>query len=107
GDQNRIVVPRRAGSHPRGVSLHVGTLSSVGDLRYADAGVDIDEGNRAVSLIRRAVNSTHTPQVLQGIGAYGGLYALDTSRHHDPVLVSSTDSVGTKVKIAIATGRHR
>jgi phosphoribosylformylglycinamidine cyclo-ligase len=79
----------------------------VGDLRYADAGVDIEEGNRAVSLIRRTVASTHTPQVLQGIGAYGGLFALDTSKHRNPVLVSSTDSVGTKVRIAIATGRHR
>jgi len=79
----------------------------VGDLRYADAGVDIDEGNRAVSLIRRTVASTHGPQVLQGIGSYGGLFALDLAGHRNPVLVSSTDSVGTKVKIAIATGRHR
>lgn len=79
----------------------------MGDLRYADAGVDIDEGNRAVSLIRRTVASTHTPQVLAGIGAYGGLFALNLARHANPVLVSSTDSVGTKVKIAIATGRHR
>src|SRR5437870_13769453 len=79
----------------------------MGDLRYADAGVDIDEGNRAVALIRRTVASTHTPQVLGGIGAFSGLFEFDTSRFERPVLVSSTDSVGTKVKIAIATNRHR
>ena len=79
----------------------------MGDLRYADAGVDIDAGNRAIDLIRRAVASTHTPPVLGGIGAFSGLFALDVARWKQPVLVSSTDSVGTKVKVAIATGRHR
>ncbi|MEO8897394.1 MAG: phosphoribosylformylglycinamidine cyclo-ligase [Candidatus Dormibacter sp.] len=79
----------------------------MGDLRYADAGVDIDAGNRAVDLIRRAVASTHTPAVLGGIGAFSGLFELDTTRWRRPVLVSSTDSVGTKVKVAIATNRHR
>ncbi|MFN2581578.1 MAG: phosphoribosylformylglycinamidine cyclo-ligase, partial [Candidatus Dormibacteria bacterium] len=79
----------------------------MGDLRYADAGVDIDEGNRAVSLIRRKLASTHTPQVLGDVGAFSGLFKLDTTRWREPVLASSTDSVGTKVKVAIATGRHR
>jgi len=79
----------------------------MGDLRYADAGVDIDEGNRAVSLIRRTIASTHTPQVLGGIGAFSGLFALEPGSAQGMVLASSTDSVGTKVKIAIATGRHR
>jgi len=79
----------------------------VGDLRYADAGVDIDEGNRAVSLIRRAAASTHTPQVIGDIGAFSGLFEFDVAAYERPVLVSSTDSVGTKVKVAIATGRHR
>ena len=79
----------------------------MGDLRYADAGVDIDEGNRAVSLIRRTIASTHTPQVLGGIGAFSGLFALEPGSAQGTVLASSTDSVGTKVKIAIATGRHR
>ena len=79
----------------------------MGDLRYADAGVDIDAGNRAVDLIRRAVSSTHTPSVLGGIGAFSGLFELDLERWRRPVLVSSTDSVGTKVKVAIATNRHR
>lgn len=79
----------------------------MGDLRYQDAGVNIDEGNRAVSLIKQSVASTHGPQVLGGLGGFGGMFAFDTSRWREPVLVSSTDSVGTKVKIAIATGRHR
>jgi phosphoribosylformylglycinamidine cyclo-ligase len=79
----------------------------MGDLRYADAGVDIDEGNRAVSLIRRTIASTHTPHVLGGIGAFSGLFALEPGSPNGRVLASSTDSVGTKVKIAIATGRHR
>ncbi|HSP65025.1 MAG TPA: phosphoribosylformylglycinamidine cyclo-ligase [Candidatus Deferrimicrobium sp.] len=79
----------------------------MGDLRYADAGVDIDAGNRAIDLIRKAVSSTHTPAVLGGIGAFSGLFELDVSRWKRPVLVSSTDSVGTKVKVAIAAGRHR
>ena len=78
----------------------------MGDLRYADAGVDIDAGNHAVSLIRAAVASTHTPSVLGGIGAFSGLFELDLERWRRPVLVSSTDSVGTKVKVAIATNRH-
>ena len=79
----------------------------MGDLRYADAGVDIDAGNRAIDLIRKAVASTHTSSVLGGIGAFSGLFELDVTRWKRPVLVSSTDSVGTKVKVAIATGRHR
>ena len=79
----------------------------MGDLRYADAGVDIDEGNRAVALIKRAVASTHTAGVLGGIGAFSGLFAFDPARYRQPVLVSSADGVGTKIKVAIATGRHR
>jgi phosphoribosylformylglycinamidine cyclo-ligase len=79
----------------------------MGDLRYADAGVDIDEGNRAVSLIRRTIASTHNGQVLGGIGAFSGLFALEPGSPDGRVLASSTDSVGTKVKVAIATGRHR
>jgi phosphoribosylformylglycinamidine cyclo-ligase len=79
----------------------------MGDLRYADAGVDIDAGDRAVTLIKRTVGTTHGPEVLGGIGAFSGLFAFDPSRWREPVLASSTDSVGTKVKVAIATGRHR
>jgi len=79
----------------------------MGDLRYADAGVDIDEADRAISLIRKMVDATHGPEVLGGIGAFSGLFAFDGSRWRQPVLAASTDSVGTKVKVAIAAGRHR
>jgi phosphoribosylformylglycinamidine cyclo-ligase len=79
----------------------------MGDLRYADAGVDIDEGNRAVALIKRTVASTHSAPVLGGIGAFSGMFALDPGRWRSPVLVASADGVGTKVKVAIACSRHR
>ena len=79
----------------------------MGDLRYADAGVDIDEGNRAVALIKRTVASTFTSGVLGGLGSFSGLFQIDTGRHRQPVLVASADGVGTKIKVAIATGRHR
>jgi phosphoribosylformylglycinamidine cyclo-ligase len=82
-------------------------LDVVGDLRYVDAGVDIDEGNRAVALIKRTVASTFTSGVLGGLGSFSGLFALDMSRHREPVLVASADGVGTKIKVAIATARHR
>ncbi len=73
---------------------------------YAAAGVSIDAGNEAVELMKRAVQSTYTPQVLAGIGSFGGLFdasALKTMR--SPVLVASTDGVGTKVKLAAQFGR--
>jgi phosphoribosylformylglycinamidine cyclo-ligase len=78
----------------------------LGDLRYIDAGVDIDAGNRAVKLIKEAVASTHTTGVLGGLGRFAGSFELP-SGYKQPVLVSSTDSVGTKVKVAIAAHRHR
>ena len=79
----------------------------MGDLRYADAGVDIDAGNRAVSMIKRTVASTFTAPVLGQLGAFSGLFAFDASRWRKPVLVASADGVGTKIKVAIAAGRHR
>ncbi|MDQ3328673.1 MAG: phosphoribosylformylglycinamidine cyclo-ligase, partial [Chloroflexota bacterium] len=72
------------------------------DGAYRQAGVDIDLGNRAVDLMRAAVRSTHGPQVLTGPGLFGGAYALDG----DTVLVASTDSVGTKLRLAARLGRH-
>jgi phosphoribosylformylglycinamidine cyclo-ligase len=78
----------------------------MGDLRYIDAGVDIDAGNRAVNLIKEAVSSTYTSSVVSGIGQFAGGFTLP-SGYREPVLVSSTDSVGTKVKVAIAVNRHR
>ena len=74
---------------------------------YAAAGVDIDAGNKAVELMRKAVRSTYGPEVLLGIGAFGGLY--DGKRlkgMSGPVLVGSTDSVGTKTVIAMAMGSY-
>jgi phosphoribosylformylglycinamidine cyclo-ligase len=73
-------------------------------IRYRDAGVDIDEADRAVALIKKHVQKTLTPEVLSSIGAFGAGYSLKGWR--DPVLVSSADGVGTKLKIAFATGRH-
>ena len=74
---------------------------------YAAAGVDIDAGERAVELMKEAVQSTYTPSVLTGIGAFGGLYALDDLQQaRRPVLVSSTDGVGTKTIIATAMERY-
>ena len=73
---------------------------------YRAAGVDIDAGNRAVDLIRQAVQSTYGPEVLAGIGAFGGLYdASRLQKVRAPVLVASTDGVGTKTKIATALDR--
>ncbi len=75
---------------------------------YAAAGVDIDAGNRAVELMKDAVRSTYGPEVLAGIGAFGGLYdAAMLKEMKSPVLVASTDGVGTKVKLAAAVGRYR
>jgi phosphoribosylformylglycinamidine cyclo-ligase len=70
--------------------------------------VSIDAGNRAVELMKTAVKSTYGPQVLMGIGAFGGLYdASGLKGMEAPVLVSSTDGVGTKVKLAAQAGRYR
>jgi phosphoribosylamine--glycine ligase / phosphoribosylformylglycinamidine cyclo-ligase len=77
-------------------------------LAYDEAGVSIDAGNRAVNLMRSAVRSTYTPQVLAGIGAFGGLYdASFLKQMNNPVLVASTDGVGTKVKLASQAGRYQ
>lgn len=74
---------------------------------YTRSGVDIDAGNRAVELMSQAVRSTYGPQVLQGIGAFGGLYdAAELINIKSPVLVASTDGVGTKVKLAAQVGRY-
>jgi phosphoribosylformylglycinamidine cyclo-ligase len=73
---------------------------------YRDAGVDIDEGDRLVDLIKPLARPTLRPEVLAGIGGFGGLFALDTKKYRNPVLVSGTDGVGTKLKLAFQTGRH-
>jgi phosphoribosylformylglycinamidine cyclo-ligase len=73
---------------------------------YREAGVDVAEAERAVERIARAAAATATPAVLGGIGGFGGLFRFDAGSHPDPVLVSSTDGVGTKLKVAVALGRH-
>jgi phosphoribosylamine--glycine ligase/phosphoribosylformylglycinamidine cyclo-ligase len=75
---------------------------------YADSGVSIDAGNLTVNLMKDVVQSTYTPAVLSGIGSFGGLFdASALKAFNQPVLVASTDGVGTKVKLAAAAGRYR
>jgi len=74
-------------------------------ISYADAGVDLDAADRSVDLIGEVVARTRRPEVLGGIGGFGGLFALDTARYREPVLVSGTDGVGTKVDLARRLGR--
>jgi phosphoribosylformylglycinamidine cyclo-ligase len=74
--------------------------------RYAAAGVDIDAGNRMVELIKPLVRATARAGADAEIGGFGGLFDLKAAGFSDPILVAATDGVGTKVKIAIETGRH-
>jgi phosphoribosylformylglycinamidine cyclo-ligase len=74
--------------------------------RYAAAGVDIDAKAAALSRARAAIRSTFTPGVLGDVGGFGGLFQPDLSGYLEPVLVASTDGVGTKLKVAFETGRH-
>ena len=76
------------------------------NLTYRDAGVDIDAGNALVERIKPIVAATRRPEVLSGIGGFGGLFALPPGRYREPVLVSGTDGVGTKLKLAQKLGRH-
>ena len=75
-------------------------------MRYTDAGVDISRADRVKQRIRHLAGRTFTGSVLTDIGSFGALFALDRKRWRNPVLVSSADGVGTKLKIAFATGVH-
>ncbi|SMB91632.1 phosphoribosylformylglycinamidine cyclo-ligase [Desulfonispora thiosulfatigenes DSM 11270] len=75
-------------------------------LTYQEAGVDIDKGNRAVELIKPLVKSTFRKEVVTDLGGFGGLFALDNSKYEQPVLVSGTDGVGTKLKLAFMMNKH-
>lgn len=75
-------------------------------LTYKDAGVDIDAGNALVERIKPVVKTTLRPGVLGGIGGFGGLFELDLEKYRRPVLVSGTDGVGTKLKLAIELSRY-
>lgn len=75
-------------------------------LSYKAAGVDIDAASQSVEMIKPWVDRTRRPEVLSGIGSFGGFFALDKSKYQEPVLVSGTDGVGTKLKIAQMMGVH-
>ena len=80
--------------------------SAPGPVTYADAGVDISRANRTKQRIKYLAHKTFTRGVLSEIGGFGGLFAVDQAKYHDPVLVSSVDGVGTKLKIAFEMGLH-
>ncbi|MGI6686511.1 MAG: phosphoribosylformylglycinamidine cyclo-ligase [Bacillota bacterium] len=75
-------------------------------ITYQESGVDISAGNEAVRLMKNHVKKTFRPEVLTDLGSFAGLFALNTDKYRQPVLVSGTDGVGTKLKIAISTGIH-
>ena len=76
-----------------------------GQLSYHDAGVDIEAGNHLIDIIKPLAKSTMRPEVLAGIGGFGGLFEI-SRKYQNPVLVSSTDGVGTKLKLAFHLNRH-
>jgi len=80
--------------------------SVIDSMDYKKSGVDIEAGNEVVRRIRPIVRSTFRREVLTDIGGFGGLFRFDSKAYRDPVLVSGTDGVGTKLKIAFLTGRH-
>ncbi|MDQ1331285.1 MAG: phosphoribosylformylglycinamidine cyclo-ligase [Thermodesulfobacteriota bacterium] len=75
-------------------------------LTYADAGVDIDKASRLVESIKEIAKKTNRSGVIGEIGGFGGLFSINTVNMLKPVLVSSTDGVGTKLKVAFMAGKH-
>ncbi|MCW8949348.1 MAG: phosphoribosylformylglycinamidine cyclo-ligase, partial [Sedimenticola sp.] len=75
-------------------------------LSYRDAGVDIDAGNNLVERIKPIVKNTFRPGVMAGLGGFGALFELPLDRYREPVLVSGTDGVGTKLRLALAMQKH-
>lgn len=75
-------------------------------MNYKDAGVDVEAGYEAVRQMKQYVAKTHTPNVIGGLGGFGGLFSLDTTGVEQPVLVAGTDGVGTKLKIAFSMNCH-
>ena len=75
-------------------------------MTYKNSGVDIDRANSFVERIKPLIKTASRREVMSGIGGFGGLFHLDISKNRDPILVSSTDGVGTKLKIAQITGKH-
>jgi phosphoribosylformylglycinamidine cyclo-ligase len=75
-------------------------------LTYKDSGVDIEAGDAFVEMIKPSIARTMRPEVMGGLGGFAGLFAIDLKKYREPVLVSGTDGVGTKLKVAFATGIH-
>lgn len=75
-------------------------------MSYKKAGVDIDAANQSVDMIKKWVNMTKRNEVLEGIGSFGGFFALNSAKYKEPILVSGTDGVGTKLKIAQLMDKH-
>lgn len=75
-------------------------------ITYKDAGVDIDKGNASVELIKPHVKRTQRPEVIGGLGGFGGLFRFDKEKYENPILVSGTDGVGTKLKLAFDMNKH-
>lgn len=73
---------------------------------YRKAGVDIEKAEKSLSKLKKIIASTHNARVLKNIGAFGGFYEFPAAEYHNPVLVCSTDGVGTKLKVAIMMNRH-
>lgn len=91
----------------RNVKMEIGVIFVKGKpVNYKDSGVNIEEGYKAVKMMQEHVKSTFRPEVLSGLGGFGGLFALDIKKIKEPVLVSGTDGVGTKLKIAFMTDKH-
>lgn len=88
------------------MSDHTPSKNPKHSLSYCDAGVDIAAGNQLVEKIRSSVASTNRPGVMGSIGGFGGLFELPVDRYKHPVLVSGTDGVGTKLKLAVELNRH-
>src|SRR3990172_9078910 len=86
--------------------LEADTMQKNKQLTYKKAGVDIDDGERFISIISPLVRKTFRPEVMTDIGSFGALFRLDKRKYKNPVLVSGTDGVGTKLKIAFMAGRH-
>lgn len=81
-------------------------MSDSGKVTYKDAGVDIDSGNSFVKMIKPLVKSTYRPEVIADLGGFGGLFSLNMTKYRQPVLVSGTDGVGTKLKLAFMADKH-